>query len=183
MRFGMFLSLALMAGHPALAQTTFSGENLLLRLPAGFVEGYQASQGGTTLSEYVPEGETADNWTQMLTIHIFRDADNADPVGYLGQLGSALSDACAGSGGQLLGQDPVDGLPAAAAFYVCPGAEPDAPPREVFLTQAIGGRDALYVVQFSWHYQPTQDELGQWMGYLQEAGVCDTRREEMPCPG
>ncbi|WP_071672844.1 hypothetical protein [Nioella nitratireducens] len=182
MRFLIFCSLALLTGQPASAQTTFSGENLLLRLPTGFEEGYQATRGSDTISEYVPEGETVEDWTRMLTIQIFREAGDADPVAYLGQLGTALSEACPGSGGNLLGQEPVDGLPAAAAFYVCPAAEQDAPPQEVFLTQAIAGRDALYVVQIAWHDGPEQDELRQWIAYLQEAGVCDTRRDEMPCP-
>ena len=62
----------------ALAQ--LKNENLLELMPAGFKVGFQTSHDGMNMQEWVPEGETVDNWSEMVTTQIFlgrKDLDTA----------------------------------------------------------------------------------------------------------
>ena len=85
-------------------------ENLLLAPPAGFEVGHhQDSRDGVTLIEWVPAGETVQNWSEMVTVLVFRKRPDLDPEGLQGR--------CALSGDEeqperlRLGDD-ADALPA-----------------------------------------------------------------------
>lgn len=45
---------------------------LSFRMPSGFVEAINHNNGTNILIEYVPQGETVANWTQMVTIQAYR---------------------------------------------------------------------------------------------------------------
>jgi hypothetical protein len=48
------------------------GRTLTFRLPAGFVQALNRNNGTNVLIEYVPRGETVENWTRMVTIQAYR---------------------------------------------------------------------------------------------------------------
>lgn len=48
------------------------GRTLAFRLPVGFVEALNRNNGTNVLIEYVPRGETVNNWTRLVTIQAYR---------------------------------------------------------------------------------------------------------------
>ena len=63
------------AGSPASSQSLLQAENLLFAPPPGFKVGYESNHDNRLMTEYVPAGESVDDWTQMLTVQIFRGND------------------------------------------------------------------------------------------------------------
>ena len=57
----------------ALAKPAQRGEEIVYfsAPPAGFEIGYRASQGGQTIVELVPRGQTVQNWERMVTLQTF----------------------------------------------------------------------------------------------------------------
>jgi hypothetical protein len=59
------------------AQALSEGEHLLAPVPQGFVLGHQAEDASGMIQEFVPEGESVQAWSQMMTVRIFRGMPGA----------------------------------------------------------------------------------------------------------
>lgn len=55
------------AGSMAVVQQVYS-RTVSFQLPRPFVPGYQAQGPGSYLAEYVPDGQTVEKWTRMITV-------------------------------------------------------------------------------------------------------------------
>ncbi len=65
--------------------------------PAGFKVGYKGTSNGVNLMEWVPSGETVQNWSEMVTVQIFTRRADLDPAQFLGRLQQQWLAACPGS--------------------------------------------------------------------------------------
>ena len=63
------LTLGLLAGPPAIA--AFVNENLMTSAPAGYHVAFRNKTDEGLITEWVPAGETAENWTEMVTVQVF----------------------------------------------------------------------------------------------------------------
>src|SRR5271170_5898128 len=79
-----------------LAQWLIDAENLLFSPPQNFKVGFQSSHDTTLMTEFVPAAETVEDWTQMLTVQIYRGA-TVDAATFLQAVGKRYNDACAGT--------------------------------------------------------------------------------------
>jgi hypothetical protein len=48
--------------------------------------------------------------------------------------------------------------------------------------KAIKGNDSFYVVQKAFKFDPSKEQIAQWMQYFRSVAVCDTRLADRPCP-
>ncbi|MBV8192540.1 MAG: hypothetical protein JO339_35300 [Alphaproteobacteria bacterium] len=142
---GALLGLGLwLAVAPVQAQ--FQGENLLVSMPAGFNSGYQDTRNGMSIQEWVPEGETVQNWSEMVTVQVFHDRRDLDPRAMLDSIQRGWLKACAGSAAAPIVTGKVDGYDTAAMVLRCPlNGETGKPETTAF--RAIKGRDSFYVIQ------------------------------------
>jgi hypothetical protein len=69
-------------------------ENLLQTLPAEYKMDYEAKQGNTILSEMVPQTESVDNWTEMLTTQVFLGMKNVSPEKFQTRVQKRWLSAC-----------------------------------------------------------------------------------------
>jgi len=169
----------LAATAPALAQ--LRDENLLTALPQGFKLGYQASQGNEDMAEYVPAGETVDDWSEMVTVQVFHGLGGVDLDGFAQRLATGWSNACPGGEGQRVGGATDNGYRFALWSYTCP-LNPETGKPETMRLKIMSGKDALYSVQFAYRAKPSDDEDTRSGGALDKVGVCDTRSPDHPCP-
>jgi hypothetical protein len=82
------LAIAVVGFGAGQAQAQLKDENLLAPMPAGFKVGYQGSNKGLVMQEFVPANETVENWSEMVTAQIFlgrRDLDGAQALGIIEQ--------------------------------------------------------------------------------------------------
>ena len=173
-----FAAAAVLAS-PALAQ--LEDENLLVVPPNGYEVGYQAHNSKQLMTELVPEGETVENWTEMVTVQIFRDLSDADPAEFRTHMRRQWFGTCDGATIENAADDTENGYPAATWMLTCPLNTQSGKP-EYTMFKAIGGNDALYVVQKAFTWEPSEAEVAHWSDFLGDVTVCDSRLADRACP-
>ncbi|SEG69841.1 hypothetical protein SAMN05421819_4385 [Bryocella elongata] len=166
------------AGHPSEAQ--LKGENLLFAPPRNFEKAYHSDRIGS-LTEFVPRGETVDDWTEMITVQVFHGL-KSDPAPFLQTIGRLLAKSCPGFStpkGIITGKE--NGYVVSMLIVKCP-INPATGKPETTLYRIIKGKDALYSVQHAWRAVASDNDLGDAVLAFGKVTVCDTDDASHPCP-
>jgi hypothetical protein len=192
----------LLSAHPTVswAQGIASlpqGEFLFATPPAGWVVGYHARQGNASIVEYVPAGQTVQNWTEMVTVQVWHGPQpSLDPKEFVLRIAGRFQRVC-----KTLQVSPpsvrqISGYDNASLALECRDPDRSQAPAQVlsksieFLAvRAIRGRDGFYVIQRAWHGDTEQPDapmkseatLNEWRRYLSQVEVCDTRDPALDC--
>jgi hypothetical protein len=164
----------------ASAQSLINAENLLFSPPKDFKVGYQSSHDNRQITEWIPAAETVDNWTQMLTVQVFRPAA-VDGGRFLQDVGKRYMDACPGTNAKGIFTGQINGYTVSMLLLKCPKNSATGKP-ETTAFRVIKGNDALCSVQRAWRSVPETQELDNVMHALAKVTVCDTRTPDHPCP-
>jgi hypothetical protein len=164
----------------ASAQPTITAENLLLSPPKDFKVGYQSSHDNRFMTEFVPTAETVDDWTQMLTVQVYRHA-TVDSATFLADVGKRFMDACPGTTAKGIYTGQANGYVVSMLVLKCPN-NPATQKPETTAFRVIKGNDALYSVQRAWRSVPSDKEIDEVMHTLAKVTVCDTRTPDHSCP-
>jgi hypothetical protein len=164
----------------ALGQSLIHAENLLFSPPKDFKIGYQATRDRRLITEWVPSEETVEDWTQMLTVQIFRGA-TVDAAAFLRGVGTRYMNDCPGTTAKGIFTGQVNGYAVSMLLLKCP-KNPGTGKPETTAFRVIKGQDALYSVQRAWRAVPSDQEVDDVMHALAKVTVCDTRAPEHPCP-
>ena len=165
----------------SLAFATLRNETLLQAIPDGFVIGHSADNGRDAISEFVPRGETVENWHRMLTVQTQRGRGHVTPAQLHAVLGDLWKAACPGSRVTSLTSGEQNGYPVGLWIQWCPFNVATGMPEHTLL-KAIQGRDSLYLVQAAMRARPTDEQLAEQARWLSRASVCDTRQPAQACP-
>lgn len=169
-----------LCASPGLGQT-LDAENLLTGLPGGFELGFQASEGSMLMTEFVPTGETVDDWSRMITMQVFRGAGNAPIKAFSDSMQQGWNSACQDASNHLVAEGEVNAYPYADWHFACPLSPHTGKPESMWL-RAVSGKDAFYVVQFAYRAEVTAERRTEALDYLGKVSVCDTRLPERDCP-
>ena len=171
----LLLALAALAASPAPA-----AERLLATVPEGFVIGDKArSAGPGNVYELVPEGETVEDWSQMITVQALPPMP--DVAAWMKGFADTMARACPEGGFDPIAQVEEDGFDIFVAFAGCPVSPRDG--RPVFLlVKAAAGQEAMHVVQWAWSGDtPDQAAVDRAGSYLAKTRLCDGSHTA-PCP-
>jgi hypothetical protein len=169
-------------------------ERIVTPMPSGWTEAYHAKDARQEVREFVPAGETEENWSAMVTTKIF-DGMNRGAKEYNIHTMERFASLCSESTKVVGETENRFGYPSSLAFIECVTSpatrEKNKYVRRVeFLVQvAIRGSDALYVAESAWHTddltisRPTQDAnlLNRITSRLDKVFVCDDRIDEKKC--
>lgn len=160
-----------------------SPERLILPEMPGYKIANQSTANGVLLRELAKDNETVQNWTELVTVHVFPGgAAKNEPVAYATAMDNIWKGVCAGaSSGAILGQGAENGYTAAFFAEDCPKNPKTGQPEHAMM-KAIRGADNFYVVQKSWRTPPTKAQVALWSYRLGRVSVCDPRRPDAPCP-
>lgn len=166
----------------ASGQPAIKAENLLFAPPKEFKVDFQSNHDNRSMTEFVPNGETVKDWTEMLTVQIYRHA-TVDAATFLQGVGKRYMDECPGTtvekGGLFTGT--VNGYVVSMLLLKCPRNPSTAKP-ETTAFRVIKGNDALYSVQHAWRSVASDQQLADAMRSLAKVVVCDTTTQDHPCP-
>ncbi|MFZ1084882.1 MAG: serine protease [Terracidiphilus sp.] len=163
--------------HPAPTRSPLlDGENLLFAPPKDFKLGFHSDRNGS-MNEYVPNGQTVEDWTEMLTVQVFRDLKEMEPAAFLQRVGTKWLSDCPETPKDTIRNGHVNGYPASMLELKCPNVHAKGKP-ETTVFRAIKGKDALYSVQHAWRTVPSDEAKDA----LSRTDVCDTRDPSHPCP-
>ena len=164
----------------AAAHAQLKNENLLVGLPQGFKVDFSDSRNGMNMQEWVPQNESVMNWTEMVTVQIFLNRSDLDPVQFLATMEQQWAEACKGSTATPTVTGKANGYPSATRLFRCPLLASSGKP-ETTMMKAIKGNDSFYLVQRAVRGVPTPAQLEQTKAYLDGVSVCDTRLPAHPC--
>ena len=174
----LLLALALAAVAPAAA---IEGENLLAPMPDDFKVGYHDANDSEAMAEYVPDAETVDNWSRMVTVQIFHKLKGADADVFAGNLAKGWRGACPGGDGRKLTSGVENGYAFSLWAFECP-LNPETGKPETMWLKATSGADSLYGVQYAYRSAANEARAAAALSYLKAVSVCDKRHIERPCP-
>ena len=161
--------------------TNLENENLLAELPEGFKVDYQGKENNFVISEMVPEGESVNDWTTLITVEIFLGEKNTTPEQYQQTLTERWFGACENSESSPVADGAENGYDFILWQLYCPLNQSTQKPELTYL-KAIQGNDSFYLVQVAFRYEPSDEDITQWIQYLKEVQVCDSRISEQACP-
>jgi hypothetical protein len=168
----------LLLAPAALAQLV--NENLLVELPPGYKIAFQDKKAAMLMNEMVPLNESADNWTEMVTVQIFYGLKST-PEQFQSKLDRGWLANCPGASANAVANAVENGYPALVWLLDCPRNPATGKP-EMTWVKAVQGNDSFYVVQKAFKFAPSKDQMAQWMKYLKAVGVCDSRLPDRACP-
>lgn len=174
------LLLGAVAAAAALGQTPISGENLLFSPPTDYQVGYSATHDKMVMTEFIPAGQSVQDWDQMLTVQIFHGA-TVDPATFLQDLGARYMGHCPGTSAKGIFTGQANGYVVSMLLLKCPNNPATGKP-ETTAFRVVKGQDALYSVQHAWRRVASDSEVDVAMHALARAVVCDTRTPEHACP-
>jgi hypothetical protein len=155
-------------------------ENLLTNLPDGYKVGYQNRNDKELISEMVPQNETVENWTEMVTVQIFF-GQKIGPRQFKARMEKLWASSCPGGEPRSVYDQTERGYATATWVLACP-LNPATKKPEITWFKAIQGNDSLYVVQKAFKFMPSQEQASQWLRYLNDVAVCDSRLPDRACP-
>ncbi len=91
----------LLAPINASAHHQFANENLVEILPSGFILGSQSSSGALKRTEFVPQAETVNGWSELITTDVF--FGNCSGPSGIGVRPGTVSERLRWPGGQICG--------------------------------------------------------------------------------
>ena len=163
------------------ASAQLKDENLLQGMPAGYKIGFQERQGPIILTEMVPESESVEEWTEMVTSQLFIGLKSVSPEAFRAESRKKWLEACKDGNFAEIASGEENGYPMALWMLSCPHSKAPGRP-EITWFKAIRGQDAFYVVQKSFRFEPSNEQVQQSMRYLRQISVCDTRIPQRACP-
>lgn len=163
------------------SETGLENENLLAELPEGFKVDYQAEQGNQTITEMVAEGESVEAWTTMVTVQVYMGDTTTTPEQAQETLTDSWFNACENSESYPVADGVENGYNFILWQLYCP-LNPSTQKPELTYLKAIQGNDSFYLVQVAFRYEPSDEDITQWVQYLKQVQVCDSRIPERACP-
>ena len=150
--------------------------------PADFETGYQASQGGQTIVELVPKGQTVQNWERMVTLQTFA-GNTRSVIDFRRAVSDGWRSACPGGNTINLSEGQENGYPYALLQMSCEHNPQSGRPEYTWI-KAMRGERALYVAQYAFRHLPSRAELTDAARRLRGMSLCDTRpgrARQHPC--
>jgi hypothetical protein len=183
MRLAVFFSAVTLfaAMVPDASQAAFQDENILVPLPAGFKIGFRAHPNRMDMTEFVPSGETVDNWSQMITEQIFYGRGGSDPDALPNGMVTKWQSDCPGGAAGRAARTVENGYPVSIWTFLCPLNPATGKPETMFM-KVTAGKDSLYSVQYAYRQVFSPDMIKPTMSYLHGVLVCDTRDAAHLCP-
>jgi hypothetical protein len=164
-----------------LADSQHGTENFLVSYPKDFKIGWQKTQERSVWAEWIPSGQTVDNWTDMLTVQIYYGA-KVGAEAFLQNVGTRYMNDCPGTTAKGIFTGQTNGYVVSMLLLRCP-RNPKTGKPETTAFRVIKGTEGLYSVQYAWRSSPSDQDVAAAMATLGKATVCDTRDNSHPCGG
>jgi hypothetical protein len=171
----------ILSASSAMAAGGLENENLLVAPPPGYKVGFDTKKPNMVMTEFVPDNETVDDWTEMVTVQVFFGLKTT-PHQFMENTDKLWRGGCpAATEAHTVADAAENGYPTLVWLLDCP-KNPKSGKPEITWFKAVQGNDSFYLVQKAFKFMPDKDQINRWMGYLKKVSVCDSRLAERACP-
>ncbi|WP_425074905.1 hypothetical protein [Sagittula sp. S175] len=166
----------------ALAAPVGAEEILLFVPPEGFVQIYAGEDAAGGIVEFVPEGQTLDDWQQMASV-TWANALGGEPPrvmveALLGGMAAQCPDGTAG----VLWQGAQYGYDVEVLSFTCPVNVRGERVTESTFAKVIGGVEAAYTILIAWQGAAEEAVVQGYMDWTVPQGLCITDDPARACP-
>jgi hypothetical protein len=145
----------------------------------GLVVGYRAAQNGRSIVEWIPQGETVEVWTRMVTVQRFPDIGPRLRF-WADTFGTGLSQSCPGAVVGRPAYSRTDGHQQVEFRVDCP-RNPETGQPETFLLRAIAGASDLHSAQVAFRHVPSAQETDWARRQLASVTLCSRENASPIC--
>lgn len=166
------------------------GERFFLAVPEQWQEVARAREQGSDVVAYVPDGQGAEQWADMLTVQVFHGMTALPAQSFYERTRTNYRSSCDQIRVGELQTGLSNGYPSAFWVLACTRNRSTGLGETAFF-RLIQGDTALYLAQRSWRLQPfaldagpplSQGETKRAVGTLKTFGVCNPAVPGHPCP-
>lgn len=167
-----------------------AGERFFVALPQQWTEVARSRQQGAKVVAYVPQGQTAEAWTDMLSLQVYPEMTALPARAFYERSLKNVQDTCDNPQAGALQTGLSNDYPAAFWVLGC-GLNRAIGRGETSFFRLIQGDGGLYMAQRTWRTDPYLDGSGpgipaqahdQAIELLSSFGVCDPTDPDHPCP-
>lgn len=173
-------TLAVVLALPAVAAAQ-DAEMLMRSMPAGYHVEHEHSDGTTATTRMLPQGQSGNEWSELVTFHVFAGRKAASPERFQLALAAAWLELCHGGTAARVAQGKENGYTFSIWSQSCPLNPATGRPESTW-TKAIEGNEGFYLVQKSFRFEPNDVQVRESIEYLGSVTVCDPRLPDRPCP-
>lgn len=164
-------------------------EQLLFVLPDNWIEIYTDRTENLSTSEYVPNGQTEEDWSEMISVQILLEAGNSDPDLMLTKVANHLKKECSNLSIKPIQLAGISNTYPSVTMQTFCEHKNDRDKGEVGIVRGIAGKENFYLLQKIWRTKPFRSEeevpinLEQrkfWLGYIAYLGICNPKLNNCP---
>lgn len=180
-RFWGRLGLVLIMASSSLSAQATGPERLEGALLPGYVVGYKAGDQQRSIREEVPQGETVQRWSRMITTQRFAGlAAQIAPADFARLMIRGVAQSCPGATSTAPNELTVSGQPAVQVRIDCAALPATGKPETYFLLLVTGEQD-LMARRVAFRSVPTEDDV-QWAeAVLSGSVICRGGDMDPPC--
>lgn len=165
---------------PEICLAELANENLIQDLPTGFKISSQANSGRTLTTTMIPQNETEGNWTEMLTTQVMLGQKDATLAQVQSIMKRVWLSECPSGALEPITNGEENGYPFSFWVQGCRAKFLTGKPEKAWI-KAIKGNDGFYIVQKSFRFNPSNEQITDLMKYFRSVLVCDTRLPDRLC--
>lgn len=171
MKFVMCLMAALfLSGSALAAEIDNKPEKLNFFVPKGWRVAHQVQEQDRAILEIIPEKETVENWTRMITVQTFGSPEKYQPESFIKGMGELAKKFCAGVVLFPVRNDQQNGFSFSQKILLCTKNRATNNDEEMHI-KAIKGEESFYVVQVASRTDMPREEMQYWALYLRDVAV------------
>lgn len=164
-------------------------ERLLVQPPNDWHNVYQVNVGDTRVADFVPAGESRDQWTAKLSFESYTKLLDSDPLTVIDNEISYEKKHCSFVRDFNLFSGMENNYEASTHLIICGKSTPSGK-GEVTLFKAIKGTEYFYVIRMVRRLAPFSAEktgfnnktVAVWSHYFGNIKLCDPSSSDHPCP-
>jgi hypothetical protein len=150
---------------------------MLSEVPKGYKVVHRMANEFGAIQEFIPEGETLLQWTEMLTVQILRHQPGYVLSDFRAALEGLWCSMCPGSSSEFVEAGFEQLRPTLMWSMICPLNRMTGKP-ELTWIKIVMGDGKLIVVQKAFKFKPSAEAIAFWISYLREVRVND----DVGCP-
>ena len=164
-------------------------EQLLFVLPDNWIEIYTDRTENLSTSEYIPNGQTEEDWSEMISVQVLLEAGNSDPDLMLTKVANHLKKECSNLSIKPIQLAGISNTYPSVTMQTFCERKNDRDKGEVGIVRGIAGKENFYLLQKIWRTEPFRSEeevpinLEQrkfWLGYIAYLGICNPKLNNCP---
>lgn len=150
---------------------------MLSMTPHGYKVAFHIKNEVGTMLEMIPEGESLDQWTKMLTVHVMRNINGYTLDSFYVGMKEAWTDMCPCGSTEIVERGREKLQPTLFWSQTCPPNRETSQLENTWFKLSIRN-GILVMVQKAFKFEPSADDVASWLDYLRELRV-DHRLEAL----